>query len=213
MKNLILLLLISSFLSGCEYFDYLSKFFPMEGTTTDTTIVVVPDEIPNDTAECFIDLTPDDGFNSENSFNAPKFRMHLKNLKPTTLAKTFNIPQPDFLTNKSLFVATTGWISTCSFAFEDQDFSRVLNSITSAANGYGNKQTSWHSKSLAWNSNVTGYNSKDGYWLVPIFLDNGKIWLKIDRKVDEPGKYGSYYYSATGYWMLGRGKDIEGDVS
>jgi len=208
-KTLFFALLISILMSGCEFFDYLSKYFPPEGTTTDT---VLPDEVPNGTVGCFVDMTPDDGFTSERSFNAPEFRAQLKDLDPATPASTFEIEKPDFLTNKSLFVTTTGWISTCEFAFEDQDYSKVINAVTSAAASYTDTQTSWHSESLAWNRYVSGYNSKDGkYWLVPIYVDGGKrIWIKIDKKVDKPG---SYYYTATGYWMLGREKDIDGDVS
>jgi hypothetical protein len=214
-KTILFALVISILMSGCELFDYLGKYFPQEEIANDTAIVVLPDEIPYDTANCFVDLTPGDGFTSERSFNAPRFRAKLKDIHPATPAASFAIEEPDFLDNRSLFVVTTGWVSTCEFAFEEQDYSRVINSITSAANAYTNTQTSWHSESLAWNPNITGYNSKDGkYWLVSIYVEKGKrIWLKIDKKVDKPGKYGSSYYTVTGYWVLGREKDIDGDVS
>ena len=209
-KTLFIALFISILMTGC-YYDYLIDLLERRGVVPDTMMVIAPH-----VEDCFIDLTSDDGFTSEYSFNAPKFKAALKNLQPASPAETFAIAKPDFLTNRSPFVATTGWVKTCEFAFEDQDFSRVLNAVTSAAAAYSDIEKSYHSESLAWFEPVSGY-SKDGeYWLVPIFLDNGKIWLKVDRKRNEDrGGYKdySYYYTATAYWMTGYEKETDGDVS
>ena len=206
-KTLLFALLISSLMSGC-YYDYIFDMLKNAKIEQDTASLS-----DQSTYDCFVDLTPADGFTSENYFNSIRFKAALKDLQPATPAETFSVPKPDFLTNRSPFVAVTGWVSTCEFAFEEDDYSRVLNAVTSAAAAYSDIEKSYHKESLPWLESVSGYSKPGEYYLIPIFLDNGKIWLKVDRKVDRPGTYGSNFYSAKAYWMIGYEKETDGDVS
>jgi len=205
-KTLLFVLLISVLMSGCydDIFDLLTG----RGLIPDTSELS-----PQPVADCFVDLTPNDGFTSENYFNSIRFKAALKNLEPASPAETFSVPKPDFLTNRSPFVEVTGWVSTCEFAFEEDDYSRVLNAVTSAAAAYSNLEKSYHKESLPWLESISGYSKPGEYYLIPIFIENGKIWLKVDREVDRPGRYGSNFYTAKAYWMTGYEKETGGDVS
>lgn len=159
--------------------------------------------------EGFQDLTPDDGHQNHFYFNSLKFEDALL-VEPGLPDTVFEINQPDYLVDRSIFTYDRRWYTTDTFAFDPGDFELVISTLTGTileADPKTTYPTSDLSQIIL--GNRIAWSRAGEFWIIRW----GPAWIQISREKVGGGWFSRWKYTANAVWMEAKLKDPEGDVS
>src|SRR5690554_1169456 len=157
----------------------------------------------------FQDLTPDDGHRDHYYFNTLKFEDALL-IEPGLPDTVFEISQPDYLIDRSIFTYDRKWYTTDTFAFDPGDFDLVISTLTGTileADPKTTYPTSDLSQIIL--GNRIAWSRAGKFWIVRW----GTAWIQISREKVGSGWFARWKYTANAVWMEAKLKDPDGDAS
>lgn len=156
------------------------------------------------------DLSPGTPHGTHFAFNSMRFNEAMINIDTIVPDTSYEIEQPAYLTNRSIFAYNATWWSTDTFTFDPEDFQVVLNTIISTVIDHP-VVTSYPSPKLAW-IEVAGrmaYSKARTFWLIPFWAEGERYFIQIDRT----GAWWRQQYTAHAVWMQAKRRTPDGDVS
>lgn len=159
--------------------------------------------------EGFQDLTPDDGHRDHFYFNSLKFEDALL-VEPGLPDTVFEIEQPEYLIDRSIFTYDRKWYTTDTFAFDPGDFELVISTLAGTileADPKTTYPTSDLSQIIL--GNRIAWSRANEFWIIRW----GAAWIQISREKVGSGWFSRWKYTANAVWMEGKVKEVKGDVS
>lgn len=157
----------------------------------------------------FQDLTPEDGHQDHYWFNGVEFEDALL-VQPGLPDTVFEIPQPDYLIDRSIFTYDRKWYTTETFAFDPGDFELVISTITGTILE-GDPRTTYPTSDLSQIilGNRIAWSMPGKFWIIRW----GAAWIQISREKVGGGWFSKWKYTANAVWMEAKLREVEGDVS
>src|SRR5690606_2349869 len=151
----------------------------------------------------FQDLTPNDGHQDHYWFNGVEFADALL-VQPGMPDTVFEIDQPDYLIDRSIFTYDRKWYTTDTFAFDPGDFELVLSVLTGTILTRDIK-TTYPTPDLSQTvmGNRIAWSMPNKFWIIRW----GPAWIQISREKVRGGLFSSYKYTANAVWMEAKLKD------
>lgn len=156
----------------------------------------------------FTDLTPEDGFGADFSFNVPALNAAISNDTSAIDTGWYEIDQVPVRV-VSPFETDIRYITTDTFAFQWQDYKPVINAVHRVANSFDITFTTVSSR-YTWLNHSQMYSTPESY-LIPLFNRDGqRYWLEVFK---EKQSFWLTKYTARGIWATSKTRPIKGDVS